>query len=217
MKLILTSTGLPNEIIRKKFLELVGKEAKDITVGFVPTAADPYDDKWFLDASINEINNMGMKLKIIDLKGESEQSLKKKLEDCDVIYVNGGNTFYLLDWVRKSGFDKVIKPLLNQGKVYIGTSAGSILVGPDISISGWDPSWDTNDVGLVDCSGLNCVPFVTSPHFTEAEREVLERKMKNVNYPVIAITDKQAIIVDGDKQELIGEGEEIVLKTHKRN
>lgn len=211
MKLLLTSTGLPNQIIKSKFLELVGKDPKDITIGFIPTAADPYDDKWFLDASINEINEMGMKLKMIDLKDANEQSLQKKLEDCDVIYVNGGNTFYLLDWVRKSGFDKVIKPLLENGKVYIGTSAGSILLGPDISISGWDPTWDTNDVGLTDFSGLNLVPFATSPHFTEAEREVIERRMEEVNYPVKAITDAQAIVVDGDKQELIGEGKEIVL------
>lgn len=211
MKLILTSTGLPNKVIKEKFLELVNKNPKDIVVGFIPTAGDPYEDKWFVDASINEIKEMRMQFKSIDLKNENERSLKDKFNDCDVIYVSGGNTFYLLDWVRKSGFDKVIKPLLEQGKIYIGVSAGSVLFGPDISISGWDPSWDINDVGLTDLSGLNIVPFAISPHFTESERKVLERKNKEVNYPVLAITDAQAIIIDGNKQELIGEGEKIIL------
>lgn len=211
MKLLLTSTGLPNEAIRSKFLQMVGKDPKDIVVAFIPTAAVPEEDKWFVKSAIDEIKEIGMQLFTVDLKEENEQSLKEKLADCDVVYVNGGNTFYLLDWARKSGFDKVIKDLVSQGKVYIGTSAGSLLVGPDISVSGWKSSWDRNIVGLKDFRGLSLVPFVVSPHFTESDRQVLENNMKDVNYPIIALTDKQAVMVFEDKQELIGEGEPITL------
>ena len=116
-----------------------------------------------------------------------------------------------MDWARKSGFDKVIIDLVGQGKVYIGTSAGSLLVGPDISVSGWMPSWDRNIVGLKDISGLGIVPFVVSPHFVESDRQVLEKNMKDVSYPIIALTDKQAVIVFDDEQELIGEGDPIAL------
>ncbi len=211
MKLLLTSTGLPNEAIRSKFLQVMGKNPKDITVAFIPTAADPEEDKWFVKSAMDEIKEIGMQLFTVDLKEENEQSLREKLAGCDVVYVNGGNTFYLLDWVRKSGFDKVIRDLVGQGKVYIGTSAGSLLVGPDISVSGWKSSWDRNIVGLKDFSGLGLVPFVVSPHFAESDRQVLENNMKEVNYPIIALTDKQAVIVFDDKQELIGEGDPITL------
>lgn len=211
MKLLLTSAGLPNEAIRSKFLQMVGKNPKDIVVAFIPTAADPEEDKWFVKSAMDEIKEIGMQLFTVDLKKENEQSLRETLADCDVVYVNGGNTFYLLDWARKSGFDKVVKDLVVQGKVYVGTSAGSLLVGPDISISGWKSSWDRNIVGLKDFSGLSLVPFVVSPHFTESDRQALENNMKEVNYPIIALTDKQAVMVLDEKQELIGEGEPITL------
>ena len=189
----------------------MGKNPKDISVAFIPTAADPEEDKRFVKSAMDEIKEIGMQLFTVDLKEENEQSLRRKLSDCDVVYVNGGNTFYLLDWARKSGFDKVIIDLVGQGKVYIGTSAGSLLVGPDISVSGWMPSWDRNIVGLKDISGLGIVPFVVSPHFVESDRQVLEKNMKDVSYPIIALTDKQAVIVFDDEQELIGEGDPIAL------
>lgn len=211
MKLLLTSAGLPNEGIRSKFLQMIGKDPKDIVVAFIPTAADPEEDKWFVKSAMDEIKEIGMQLFTVDLKDENEQSLMEKLAGSDVVYVNGGNTFYLLDWARKSGFDKVIKDLVIQGKVYIGTSAGSLLVGPDISVSGWKSSWDRNIVGLKDFSGLGLVPFVVSPHFAESEREVLEKNMKEVNYQIIALTDKQAIAVEDDHKQLVGEGNEIIL------
>src|SRR3989339_1195241 len=175
MKLLLTSAGLPNKAIRSKFLQMMCKNPKDISVAFIPTAADPEEDKRFVKSAMDEIKEIGMQLFTVDLKEENEQSLRRKLSDCDVVYVNGGNTFYLLDWARKSGFDKVIIDLVGQGKVYIGTSAGSLLVGPDISVSGWMPSWDRNIVGLKDISGLGIVPFVVSPHFVESDRQVLEK------------------------------------------
>lgn len=214
MKLLLTSTGFPNQAIKNKFLQLVGKDPKEIKVAFIPTAADPYEDKWFIRATIDEVNEMRMKLVLIDLKGENEQGLKEKLAECDVIYVGGGNTFYLLDWVRKSGFNRAIKDLLNQGKVYIGGSAGSVLVGPDISIASWGPSGDKNEVSLKDLSSLSLVPFTVLPHFTEEEREIIESKMGELDYPIIAITNDQAVLIDGKRQKIIGKGKKIVL--HKK-
>src|SRR3990167_6049249 len=114
MKLLLTSTGLPNKVIRNKFLKMVGKDPKDVVVAFIPTAADPEKDKWFVKAATNEIEELGMKLVTIDLKEENKQSLEEKLANCDVLYVNGGNTFYLSDWARKSGFDSVLKDFINK-------------------------------------------------------------------------------------------------------
>lgn len=211
MKLLLTSGGLSNEIIKNAFLRLLGKEAKEIKVAFIPTAADPEEDKWFVQSAIDEIKDMGMNMVSVDIKLENEQSLRKKLEECDVIYVNGGNTFYLLDWVRKSGFDKVVKDQLNRGKIYIGTSAGSIIAGPDISIAGWSSSWDKNIVDLQDLGGLNLIPLVISPHFVEEERNILEEKGKDFNYKMVALTNNQAILVEDDKTEIVGSDMRIIL------
>ena len=61
----------------------------------------------------------------------------KLLELKDIIFVEGGNTFYLLKAMRACNFEKIIRKLLKEGKVYIGASAGSIVAGKTIKTAGW--------------------------------------------------------------------------------
>src|SRR3989344_4372382 len=208
--LFLTSTGLPKEI-RGSFLKVLPKEPKDLKVAFIPTAAELDADKWYVDIARNELLEIGFPVEDVDLKIDPKV-LKQKLEKSDVIYINGGNTFYLLEQVKKSGLDKYLEELINNGKIYIGSSAGSVLVGPNIEAAGWDPGWDKNVNNLEDSNGLNIVPFLVAPHFTEEEREVLERNKPNVNYEIIPITDKQAVLIEGEKYNIVGEGERVTLK-----
>lgn len=209
-KLFLTSARLPKET-RDYFLKLLGKDPKETTVAFIPTAADPEDDKWFVQAAIEEIAEIGMKVLEIDLKKENKISLDNKLSKCDVIYVNGGNTFYLLDWTRKSGFDEVIKRLINKGKIYVGVSAGSIIAGPNIEIAGWGDG-DKNSINLADLTGLNLVDFAISPHFIESDRGLLEKMSKKVNYEILALTNSQAVLVDGKISKVVGLGKRVSFK-----
>jgi dipeptidase E len=211
MKLLLTSAGLSQETTRTKLLHMVGKKPGEVLVGHIPTAADPEIDKWYIQTEIDEIIKLGMNLTNIDLKEETYSSLKDKLSACDVVYVNGGNTFYLLDWVRRSGFDQAIVEFINQGKVYMGASAGSIIMGPDIGCSGWFADWDKNLPGLTDLAGLKIIPYAIIPHFTEALRTDLKAKVREIHYPVKILTDNQAIALDGDHEELVGGGEEIAI------
>ena len=208
-KLFLTSTGLPKET-RNYFLKLLDKDPKITTVAFIPTAADPEEDKWFVNSAIDEILEIGMKIVELDLKKENKESLNSKLANCDVIYVNGGNTFYLMDWVRKSGFDQVITKLINEGKIYVGVSAGSIIPGPNIEVAGW---WDgdKNIVNLTDFKGLNLVNFAVSPHFVESDRKLLLQMSKKVDYPIAALNNLQAVMIVNEKIEIVGSGEKIFL------
>lgn len=209
-KLFLTSAGLVKET-RGAFLKLLSISPSEVTIAFIPTAADPEEDKGFVDKDKKLINEIGMKIQEVDLKNEDENSLLEKLSRHQVIYVEGGNTFYLLDWVRKSGFDKVLPKLVDQGKIYVGVSAGSILVGPNIELSNWKHDWDKNIVNLQDLTGLNLVPFAISPHFVEKDRELLNQKSKTIDYPLVALNDTQAISVNDGNVKIVGEGEKVYL------
>ena len=81
-----------------------------------------------------------------------------------MIYVCGGNTFYLLYKIQESGFDKIIKQFVESGKLYFGVSAGSYVVCPTIEMAYWKHP-DRNDVGLEDLTGLSIVPFLITVHF----------------------------------------------------
>lgn len=199
--LLLTSNGLSYKI-RNYFLRELNKNPKDLKIAFIPTAADLEKDKQFVKDSRDELIEIGFQVEDVDLK-INKKKLRRKIEDCDLIYINGGNTFYLLEWIRKSGLDNYLSELIDSGKPYIGVSAGSIITGPNIESAGWDTNWDKNITKLKDLSGLNLVPFAIIPHFTDKDKDLLEIKSKKVTYLILSITDKQAILVKKDSYEII--------------
>ena len=112
----------------------------------------------------------------------------------NIILVNGGNTFYLLRYIKESGFDIVIKDLINQDKLYIGISAGSYVACPTIEQSHWKHQ-DRNDFGVTNLIGLNLIPFLITAHFTEENRDAVEEGAKTTKYPVVALYDNQAVLI----------------------
>jgi dipeptidase E len=209
-KLFLASsfrTLLADKKLKSELLKFLPKKPEDILIGHIPNAGDVQDDISYIKESTDQLEAMGMKINKIDLRKENENSLKEKLSDCDVIFVNGGNTFYLLDIIRKSGFAKVLPELLDQGKVYISASAGSYIACATIEAAGWkhtDP--DRNIVNIKDLTAMKLVPFVITAHFEEKYREAVERGAAKSKYPVVAIYDTQAVQVEGDKYQVVGDG-----------
>lgn len=202
MKLLLTSAGLSTTKIKQRFLELVDKKPADITVAFISTAADLEKNKWFVDKDRNILMGMDLKIVDVDLKN-NKADLKKTFRDIDVIFVEGGNTFYLMYWIRKSGLDKLLSDLLAETKVYVGVSAGSIIVGPSIESAGWEGGDDPNVVTLDSFVGLKLTGFCVFPHYDESQLEIVKEKSKDLTYKLIPITNEQAILVEDGKREVV--------------
>lgn len=200
-KLFLTSRGIFGDIRdedREEFFRLVGKPASEISVALIPTAGYPYIKQEYIDAAFEYFAGYGMALEIVDLKEEDEQSIEAKLAAVDVIYVNGGSTYWLLHWVRQTGFEGIVRRLLDQGKVYVGVSAGSIIAGPDIR----ELTRSENAFGIEDTSGMRLVDFGVWPHYT-TENPV---DFSSAGFPIVCLPDHQAVLVDGDETRIIGEG-----------
>ncbi len=206
MKLFLTSTGLPPEIT-EAFLQLLRKKPEEATVCYIATAADPEEDKWFVEKDKERLTELGFKIIEIDLKLENERSLSGSLANVDVVFVEGGNTFYLMKYIRESGFDKAIKRFLDNGGIYLGVSAGSYVVCPDISPAQWKHAEDENKVGLKELLGLGLVDFYVSPHYLPEHETIINENKDKVSYPIYALTDLQAISVEDGDVKFIGPGE----------
>lgn len=138
-------------------------------------------------------------------RGKTSTELEKILADKDVVFVNGGNTFYLLDWTRKSGFDTILNGFLKRGGLYVGVSAGSYLACPTIEQATWKRA-DRNRWGVTDFKALSYVPFLIVAHFEEKYRNLVDGAAKRTKYPIVALTDKQAVVVDGKKVKIVGVG-----------
>lgn len=175
MKFLLTSMY---SNVSDKLLELIKEKPENITVAFIPTAADVYEDKWFVDLDRNKLLEQGFKIKDINLTSKNSKELEEEMSDCSVIFVGGGNVFYLLQEVRKSGLDKVITNLLKKEIIYVGSSAGSLLVGPDIEVvSTLDDILKAPE--LKNYKGLNLVGFIVLPHYGKPKNEDKYQQIMN--------------------------------------
>ena len=207
MKLLLTSGGITNDSIAKSLDQLTGLARSEVKIGFIPTAAnaEPGNKDWYIRQISDLIKHQFTWIDFIDFSA-SNVAWKGRLEECQVLYVSGGNTFHLLHEVRKHRFDMWLKEHISQ-KVYVGTSAGSILMTPTISIAAVEPA-DTNDIGLTDLTGLSYVNFEVSPHTPEfLTHQANEEYAHRSNNPLYALDDNSAIQVIDEKVTVVSEGE----------
>ncbi len=205
MKLLLTSSGLSNDILRNKFLELIGKDPQDIKVAFIDTASKVEKDRSYVLEDVKNIESVGIKtIDVIDIS-EPKINWETILINSDVIWVEGGNTFYLLSELKNSGLINDMKDYI-KNKLYVGVSAGSIIAGPSIATAGIEPA-DPNEVNLVDLSSYNWVSFDISPHTpSSVSLENISKYSKESGRKVYAYDDGTAVLVINDKIEFIGVG-----------
>ena len=212
MPLLLTSNGLQDEI-KNIFPSLLRKNPNDCYAAFITTAAygEEGDVNSWLEKYRQQLRDKGIiNIEDIDLRNTTQDDLQKVLNAKDIVYVNGGNTFFLLYYARKSGFQEVLRKFLEDGKLYVGVSAGSILCCPTIETAVYSPE-DINSVGITDLTGFSLVPFLISPHYESSQKDILEEESKHATLPVVMLTDAQAVLVHNGTTEIIGEGKKTGL------
>jgi len=213
MKLLLTSGGLANNSIIKALSELVQKPFNELKLAFIPTASNlEAGDKWWLIKDLEACKNLGfLSIDIVDISALPKTIWQKRLQDSDVILVEGGNTFHLMYWFNHSGLHQILPELLKT-RVYIGISAGSLVVSPSI-INASSEKQIAIDIGeTIYDDGLSLVnfmiaPHINNPHCPQYTFENLEKQSKNYQYPIYGLDDNSAIKIDGDKVEVVSEGE----------
>lgn len=205
--ILLTSAGMN---VKDEILKILPKPANQTKIAHIITASKAEENISYLEKENQIMQKSGFNIENIDIEGKNENELRSLFDDKDVIYVQGGNTFYLLKYAKESGFDKLVKELIEKGVIYIGVSAGSYIACPTIEMAYWKHP-DRNTVGLTDLTGLNLVPFLLSVHFKPEYASVLKQEIANSKYMVKILNDDQAILVQNGDYKLVGKGEEIKL------
>mgnify|MGYP000280056795 CR=1 FL=1 len=221
MKLLLTSNGLSNESICSALEDLVGKPAKDTKIAFIPTAANSErGDKDWLINDLYRIKQQGYIVDIIELTALTPDAIVKALDDKDVLFVGGGNTFYLSYWLQKSGLFDLLPELLKT-KVYTGISAGSMVMGESLVLSSQAQknikAFEDADYHLAVSTGeasgktLRLAPLIFRPHlnsrwFPNAKNEIIAKKAAKLTSKVYALDDDSALKIVDENIEVISEG-----------
>src|SRR3989344_6258168 len=104
-----------------------------LTMAIITTAAEPVKDKSYYEADKQAIDaQKNLQTFEYTLTGKSKQQLTKDLANVDILYVVGGNVFYLLQQAQKSSFVGIVHKHVTAGKLYNGQRAGSIIAGLNI-------------------------------------------------------------------------------------
>jgi len=129
-------------------------------------------------------------------------------DDVDAVYVGGGNTFRILGDLRRSGMDLELAARVRAGLPYIGLSAGSVIVGPDIEPAALldDPA-EAPELGST--AGLGLIDQVVIPHaggmLPAYPSSLIAQTLRTYGprFPLLPVDDDQAVEVHDSTLRLI--------------
>ncbi|MEJ5998523.1 Type 1 glutamine amidotransferase-like domain-containing protein [Corynebacterium sp. H130] len=149
MKLLLVSWGIG---------ALPGFLPSGSRIGYINEAVRLEGEADWINAESRRLSDLGYEVVHVSL-----ENLATELEDMDAVYVCGGNTFVLLDGLKRTRADQILIERVRAGLPYIGLSAGAAICGSPI-----EPIRLMDDAGaapeLASTDALGFVPQVIVPH-----------------------------------------------------
>ena len=127
----------------------------------------------------------------------------------DALFIGGGNTFRLLQALQDLSLLQPIRRRVEEGKPYIGSSAGSVVACPTIRT--------TNDMPIVEPAGfgaLALIPFQINAHYLDADPasthmgETREERLRQFHEenpePVVGLREGTMLRIEGGRVVLQG-------------
>ena len=205
MKLYLSSYRIP---VPEALSALLPAAPARTRMALIPNSKDYYAQRarsFKIKQHVEELQTMGFRPDVLDLLDfDTPGPLAAKLKEYDFIWVAGGNTFNLRFEMERSGFDRIIRELVEGGLVYGGDSAGAIIAGP--TLQGVELADEPEFAEKHIETGLGIVPDIVIPHADSAMYgDPIARmiEMYEGRPGVTVLNDNQALVIDGDTRTVV--------------
>ena len=195
--------------VSQLFADFANENLAGKTVTFIPTAALPDKLEFHIKYSMELLSKMGLIVDELEISGATHLDIVNKLENNDYIYVAGGNTFFLLQEMNQSGAGDLIKEQIHAGKLFIGESAGAILLAPDIEYSK-DTDNPLAAPQLKTFEALNIIDFYLVPHYNNKPlKEAVDKVISKYGevLPLVPFSNSQAILITGKEKQIVSNNE----------
>lgn len=185
-------------------LPITPEQCANPRVTFIPTASQPETVTFYVKAGKKALEARGFIVEELEISRATPDTIAEAFAHNATVYISGGNTFYLLEQLYKTGTDHHLRAHLQAGKLYIGESAGTVVLAPNIEyIRAMD---DINAAELSDYTGLSCIDFYPLPHyqdgFFKASSEQIMAEYKD-KLKLCPFNNHQALWIQGNQTRRI--------------
>lgn len=194
------------QTVAKNLVKHINHDAKKFL--FIITASEVEEgaEEW-LSLDRNSMIELGYELEDYTVTGKTKDEIESKLNQVDGVVMAGGITLYLLQQLQLSDSIQSFRNFVKSGKCFIGSSAGSIVAGPDV-YAAREPGELELAPKIQGFNGLNITDIVVQPHWgSDSFRDYyLKEIMINSytpDYKMILLSDNQYVIVGEDNIKLI--------------
>ena len=118
--------------VKNLFKQYASEKQLGKHVLFIPTAGNVEEYRGYIDEALQTFADLGFQVEILDISACDIETAQAKIFQSKLLYVSGGNTFYLLQELKKKQLLSLIKEQIADGMVYVGESAGAIITAKDI-------------------------------------------------------------------------------------
>ncbi|MCH5183791.1 MAG: Type 1 glutamine amidotransferase-like domain-containing protein [Oscillospiraceae bacterium] len=198
MKLILSSCDFRNDHAKKTIIDNLPKPISQCKLLYIPNEKATFDtihsDRYYF--RMEEFGFTRENVYVFDYDNtEAFRGL-----DIDILYISGGNTFAIMDRLRKGNFENEIIRYVKNGVIYIGGSAGAHIASQNIEhVAEFDPIPD----GMTDFHGLGLFDGILICHYTEDRSALYEKLKAEGTYKVFALGNDDSLVIHSDKDSVM--------------
>ena len=180
-------------------------EIKTKRILFIPTASNVEEYTEYVTEGKQALEKLGYVVDKFDIANEPVDVAANKVKNAEMFFITDGNTFYLLQELKKKNLVSLINEKVDSGTPYIGESAGAMIMAPSFEYCRIVNN-ATLAKDLTDYSALNQTKFYTLPHykeepFVELDDEVLAVYKDKLN--LLPINNNQVIIVNDKDYKIV--------------
>ena len=199
--LVLCSNGLSSNALISRVRE---KLCDCKTAALVVTADNEYkENNYHVQRCIAELESLNLKVDLFDL----DKQAAEELLSYDVVEFIGGNPYYLLQAIRNSHAEPVLRDIANN-KILIGWSAAVFVFSPTLElVNRYTP--EMNFMNLTDLTALGLTDIEVLPHYNKFLKRFEQFEEQCLAYEeehrvkVIRLNDGEGIIINGENYERI--------------
>lgn len=200
MRLFLASEGSDSRTTEKLEKYIGGFEGKSVV--YIPTARNGTDkfDNWRSSSTWEFLQNSEMDISAVQLEDYKDNIDPKLFENKDIIWFSGGASGYLMYWIRRTGLDLLLPKILERS-LYVGSSAGSMITGPDLKIADWYIG--ETERGASDIPSLKLVNFDFYPHYEDNLYNEIKKRYKGNK--IYLVKNGEVVVVENSGVKVLGE------------